>query len=529
MVKKISIFTLLFSLFLAVFVPVTVKANEDIKRYEDVNDFLCSMGLNLPSIDIKDNYSYIVVRRATTQYIDVICIPDNVYPYRDGNDIKSPQSITYEFYFINQILPDYSNCVWGCDVYNNQSQLCSFYEILYSDVCIYSDKYYSSVQFYPNKLLDEIPSIPNDFKTEYETVVCGRYSVMNKANAYRPFLIVGSGFPLLKLYDLSLTFVTDNGGYTSDIELWLVNDSGEWYLAQQGLTTFGATDIVDYNAYWAPEITYTNKDIYIQESKTDNLMPDGEPWKSYIDFIEPYTFEDWCSDAGLNCKPSSNESSTVIPFWYNENYNYIVRKIITPSNTSGIWQLTMIQNGSDFNHYPYHFVNGDVGYIGVAGVHNSTFTVRDFYYDTDGWKLIDRHDVSSLPFANNQTILSDNVVMIYSNTDIYSDADGTSIWYPASLEFYDVPDSTTPIPTTVPGSSGSGRPGSGTRPDTGGQATGGGGLDFIINLFTKIWTDICSVKMSVDGYSISLQQIFVYGALVSIVGGFIMHFIFGRK
>lgn len=251
----------------------------------------------------------------------------------------------------------------------------------------------------------------------------------------------------------------------------------------------------------------------------------------------PYLLTEWCEDAGLNCAASSNESSTVIPFWYEPAYyNYIVRKTLNASSTSGIYQLTMIQK-TDGQHYPYYFESNDgIGYLGLAGSFTDAtpFTFRNFYYDSegDGWKLVKHLDISVLPFDITDVYFSDNVVFIYSDTDIYANREASSVWQMKSKTYYNVdipePDNPTPTPTSIP-SSGGGRPGSGTRPDTGGQVTGGGGLDFIINLFTLIWTKICSIPMVVDGYSINLQQIVIYGALVSIVGGFIMHFIFGRK
>lgn len=279
------------------------------------------------------------------------------------------------------------------------------------------------------------------------------------------------------------------------------------------------------------EIIYFESDILLGTYDSNDIYLTG----NYYLTMPVYDFESWCADAGLNCSASSNESDSVVPFWYEpDNYNYIVRKTLTASSTSGVYQMTMLQK-TDGAHYPYYFEVNDIGYLGVAGAFSdiSTFTVRNFYYDAEGngWKLIERFDVSTLPFDNTNVYFTDDVVFIYSDTDIYANREASSIWQAASTEYYNVdipePDAPTPTPTTVP-SSGAGRPGSGTRPDTGGEATGGGGLDFIINLFTLIWQKICSIPMAVDGYSISLQQIFVYGALVSIVGGFIIRFIFRR-
>jgi hypothetical protein len=255
----------------------------------------------------------------------------------------------------------------------------------------------------------------------------------------------------------------------------------------------------------------------------------------------------WCDDAGLNCLSSTNESPNKIPYSYNE-YWHIVRR-----TANGKWLLTTIGNSvMQENISDYKLYVGDNGNLHVASIYGGEDTngymlnVRQYEYDTDGWKVrtydtYDTRDSSGVVDLGAGSGFDDSRKFAYTNVDIFVGAEYEPT-YPRSTEYYEVtttppteepeePDSPTPNPTTVPDndSSGGGRPGSGTRPDTGGQATGGGGLDFIINLFTLIWTKICSIPMAVDGYSISLQQIVIYGALVSIVGGFIMHFIFGRK
>lgn len=181
-------------------------------------------------------------------------------------------------------------------------------------------------------------------------------------------------------------------------------------------------------------------------------------------YVEPYTFEEWCSDAGLNCSSSSDESSSVIPFWYEPNsYNYIVGKNLTASSTSGVYNLLMIQKG-DGGHYPYCFNVNDIEYLGIGGSYSTvnTFTVRKFYYDADGggWRLVQRHDVSELPFDLVDFAFDENTVFIYSDVDIYADRSASSVWQYASTEYYnvDIPEqpeepSVTP---TVPPSGGSG-------------------------------------------------------------------------
>lgn len=235
-----------------------------------------------------------------------------------------------------------------------------------------------------------------------------------------------------------------------------------------------------------------------------------------------YSFEQWCSDAGLTCSASSNESDSVIPFWYEpDSYNYIVRKTLTASSTSGVYQMTMLQK-SDGAHYPYYFEVNDIGYLGVAGsfADTSAFTVRNFYYDVEGngWKYIERFDVSTLPFDNTNVTFDENVVFIYSDTDIYADREASSIWQPASTEYYNV-DIPEPEITRVPVGGGS---------TVGGNAKPGGLLEFLITLITLVWTKLFAVEVPVDGYNISFQSIIIWGS----VAGFLIFLgsrLFGGK
>lgn len=169
------------------------------------------------------------------------------------------------------------------------------------------------------------------------------------------------------------------------------------------------------------EILYTNLDIYENVDKSIVFYP-----KSIYKPVQ-YSFQDWCYDAGLNCGPSSYESNSVIPFWYEpDSYDYIVRKNLTGSPTSGIYQVTMIQNNDELGHYPYYFEVNNIGYLGIAGEYTSVFTVRNFYYYEDGWKYIERFDISELPFDNTNVSFTDNTVFIYSDCDIYGDREAST-------------------------------------------------------------------------------------------------------
>lgn len=297
---------------------------------------------------------------------------------------------------------------------------------------------------------------------------------------------------------------------------------------------FGSKLFTYYYLHYIENLLYCDIDVF----ESENIGTSTRKFEQNFDVIlfessleKNYSFPSWCQAAGLNCLASSNESPTKIPYSYN-SYWHIVRK-----SSSGNWLLTTI--GSTLGQSKMNLRLSDSGDLIIyefSGDDSFTISVRQYIYDIDGWLVrtydtYDYDDFSSgfltLPAGSG---LDDTRVLAYTSTDIYS-SDGLSVYAAASTEYVEPtsPD-VTPEPTTAPdsGSSGGGRPGSGTRPSVGGEASGGGGLDFIINLFTLIWIKICSVPMLVDGYSISLQQIFVYGALVSIVGGFIIKFIFRR-
>lgn len=303
-------------------------------------------------------------------------------------------------------------------------------------------------------------------------------------------------------------------------------------------------------------IAYSDLDIYQCGYELQYSSEYYTP--KYIDLLyensvsEVFTFPVWCDYAGLNCLSSTNESLTKIPYSYND-YWHVVRR-----TSSGKWLLTTIGNSKNQQDMQLR-LSEDLSKLIIYNVYEDDGTdssyngylanVRQYEYDTDGWKV---RSYETIDFSDTEEVtvelevgtgLDDTRLLAYTNTDIYS-FNGYAILHEASTEYYEVTDTPTVTPEPTPdsgssgsddsgssdsGSSGAGRPGSGTRPSVGGEASGGGGLDFIINLFTLIWTKICSIPMQVDGYSISLQQIFVYGALVGIVGGFIMKFIFGRR
>lgn len=227
-------------------------------------------------------------------------------------------------------------------------------------------------------------------------------------------------------------------------------DTDGWIYCGYSATKYihGGHDIPlnDYNVVLS-DVVYTSVDIYEDYDFDTVLIPKTQ---------RVYSFEKWCSDAGLSCSATSNESDAVVPFWYEpDNYNYIVRKTLTASSTSEVYQVTMLQK-ADGSHYPYYFEVNDIGYLGIAGAFSDTaaFTVRNFNYDTggNGWKLVEKYDVSTLPFDNANVSFTDEIVFIYSDCDIYADREATAIWQSASTGYYnvDIPEpeiTKTPIPS----------------------------------------------------------------------------------
>jgi len=227
------------------------------------------------------------------------------------------------------------------------------------------------------------------------------------------------------------------------------------------------------------EIIYSDEDVYKYEIVDGVAMPLYNDEMFY--YATDYDFNEWCVDAGLSCSASANESDTVIPFWYNENYIYFVRKWWNGTESTE-WQLTMILDDSAGNIYPYYVQCENGGTIGVGSylVETTPVTVRNFTYDPsgNGWLLKDfnTYDVGSTnTYDNINVLVGGTYEVVYSNCNIYGFSDGAGIWQEKSSGYYepiqpDITPDVTPEPTTTP-ESGSG----GDSSDTGGTGSDGGG------------------------------------------------------
>lgn len=192
-----------------------------------------------------------------------------------------------------------------------------------------------------------------------------------------------------------------------------------------------------YDTYSIPAsgVMYSDGNIYYRSGSTYTLTYQG----TAKDVDTNYTLEEWMADAKMKCAASSNESASVIPFWYDDAYEYIVRK-----GSDGNYYLTMIQNSVDLIqlYYVPSTVDSSVGNIGLKTGSETEFamTVRDFVYDTDGWKLVEKNDISMvsgttytcanctldstkklLYHSADIEISESSAVIMYSKTSVYDD------------------------------------------------------------------------------------------------------------
>ncbi len=310
-----------------------------------------------------------------------------------------------------------------------------------------------------------------------------------------------------------------------------------------------AANTLNWTGWSFDTLIYSDYDIYLIDSYPDYYSNVSEVvFEGSMAYV--YNFQLWCSDAGLNCLASSNESPTKIPYSYN-SYWHIVRK-----SSSGNWLLTTI--GSTLGQAKMNLRLSDSGDLIIyeySGEDSFTISVRQYVYDTDGWLVhtydtYDYDDFSSglltLPAGSG---LDDTRVLAYTSTDIYS-SDGLSVYAAASTEYVEpsAPD-VTPEPTTAPdsgsddtgsddsgdsddsGSSGGGTGGGTSGPGivVGGQAKPGGLMELVLYFIRWVWTDLFAVQVPVDGYDISVQEVIIYSLLVSLLGAALGYSIFGGK
>lgn len=279
-------------------------------------------------------------------------------------------------------------------------------------------------------------------------------------------------------------------------------------------------------------LVYSDLDVwYCGDSVSTFVYGNGDlVFESSI--MDVYDFSRWCDDSGLNCAASSNEMEDLYNFSFNpEVYYYIVRKDRI-SGSEYTWYLSKVNINSEHIFYAinraladstigaYNFALDD----GTSDYSSTVVNVFNFVYDSSGggWLFVDRTS-TDLGFTNPFYMddigisFSSSMPIVYSDVDIYSDKEQSSVYYAASTEYEDsevtYPDispTSTPTPTPI-SNSGSG----GTV--VGGNAKPGGMLDFLVTLATLVWTELFAVEVPVDGYMISFQQIVIYGAVVGML------------
>lgn len=249
--------------------------------------------------------------------------------------------------------------------------------------------------------------------------------------------------------------------------IYLCNDSsnkpGNLYYYKEGKWVSGSSGAVGIGYYedTVPKIVASNFDYIVGLPLSDNIP-------SVFEYVYGYTFVDWCTDANLNCTASSKESSSVIPYSYS-SYVHIVRKTST-----GKWLLTTIGNSvyAD-NETDYTFLlSEDYGKIKVWNLYSGEdvngylLNVRQYYYETDGWKMLsyntyDSRDTDDLIIdLGNGSGIDSTKVFSYSSVDMYTET-GLELVVGASIEYGDIqieiPDDsgtsetpTTPTPTKTP-------------------------------------------------------------------------------
>lgn len=282
-------------------------------------------------------------------------------------------------------------------------------------------------------------------------------------------------------------------------------------------------------------LIYSDLDVYSNDNNSGkNFITQFSDVLYESNLNSSYSFPSWCDDAGLNSISSSNESPSVIPYSYN-SYWHIVRKTI-----SGKWLLTTVGNSvSADNASDYTFVySEDMGTLKVFNLYSGEdingylLNVRQYEYDTDGWKVRTFETFDARETEDNYIDLGagsgvdDTRVLAYTSVNIYDE--GFNLVTPASTEYIEP---TTPEVTPEP-TPGSGSSGSGDSDDTGssgGSSSGSGGtvvggdakpgglLEFFVTLVTLVWTDLFAVEVPVDGYSISFQAIVIWGAVAGLL------------
>lgn len=291
--KKIAVWCLLCALMVALVPTCSTKA-EEVTTYTDLNDWLGKSGRNFPDFDLKEGASYLFVFANHGNEDD---LPGGYYVLEVLNDTKtnyfygelymsSKKAVNY-YYLGYSLLSDYSNFSWtikksveSTSSFNLRRYGDSYINIHYTDRIIYEDSNYRAVSNYSNKPLKEVPSVPSVIKKQAESYIVGRMSPLRKAYAQEPFILVSSGQPFLRASDRCIGFLDSDMSYVADVELWLVDENGEWYLSNTSLNAHCGSDVNNVALEYAPEVIYTNKTIYLQDETSAEMALSSEVYAS---------------------------------------------------------------------------------------------------------------------------------------------------------------------------------------------------------------------------------------------------------
>lgn len=347
----------------------------------------------------------------------------------------------------------------------------------------------------------------NGYSINYTVVDNYRYVVYDS----------GSTVYCIGVHKDSKVYYSDNGIYYSGWfdRLELDNDTNTFKLKVSSNTSSGSA--------MCYSILYTGRDIY-DKTEVDKIV--------YAPTVKSYTFGKWCADAGLNCEFVDVEGQSVE---YTSEDMYVVRRGASTDNGYSYY-LTRVNIVRDGLCFPT-LSNGLVG-VGTMSNEWQTYNVYQYEYDyTLGCWCATENFVSQevrigSPSSGLNCALGNGKGLVYSNRDLYSG--GFSVAYAESTEFLEEPFygddnlvvSPTPTLTITPVPSPTSIP-SGGGSVVGGNSKPGSGLDFIVTMLAMFWTKICSIPMPVDGYEISIQQLYIYGIVAGIVGG--IFFAFTRR
>lgn len=480
MKKKIIGFVLMFAFLVGVLVPaqlpVLVQAEESsVVEWNSFGEYWLAQGYAIEDLpfDYNGDYLYIFTGYTNKSIMDILIIDPSV---EFSSLYYQPSVLQFN---MSQIVAHYRYMNGGWSGTNSG--------MAYADACFYTDfdilyKSKGYIQFHKTKTGESVSfqfalaDMSDDLKAtlqSYENYVVARVPYrVNDWQSEQIMIAVSNGNRVI-LRDEAYTqiqFSTGSGAelglsyiYCSECCAWSEFNSSRAYILGDTVATGGAT----------PEVLWTNCDIYYEDGITYALT--SEVWQEAI----PYT------DGTEEEEP---------------------KEIIT----EGFPRLFEVESTVGYI-YERATVNSSILLAVVSGKSGLVYGVE---YDSDNmpWYKV---SVNYNGSAVEGYIKAESINVSFSVPSVGDD------------ETEEPSVSITPTPSpTLGGSSGSGSTGGVGSIDStiGGNAKPGGGLDFIVTTLALFWTKICSIPMPVDGYEISIQQLYIYGIIAGIIGAIIFAF-----